>query len=259
VKFIKVEDVPFHKLPYRSSGKNGAIRWLILPFYRAFVDELPKGITSFIVTSDLQGRELNEKSNRLVGEAVAEEIELLIKLEEINVVDFVALAGDLYDYPDCRKLGGTGDVTTVWNAFAKTFKTVVGVHGNHDIVNESKLERNAVILDGETTSILSMHIGGVCGIVGKKSRNHRKSEIEFKESLTNVCNKKNDIVLLHQGPDDPVNQQLGQPFIREHLCKNGSSIVFFGHCHWDEPCIEMGNNQLLNVDNRIYIISESKT
>ena len=85
------------------------MRKVVLPFYKAIVDELPKGISSFVLTSDLQGREQNKKTNRLVGEAVAEELSLLFELGEVPQINFIALAGDLYDHPELHKLGGTGD------------------------------------------------------------------------------------------------------------------------------------------------------
>ncbi len=65
-----------------------------------------------------------------------------------------------------------------------------------------------------------------------------------------------DITLLHQGPDDPISKQYGQAFIREYFEKNGEGIVLFGHCHWDIPFLEIGDNQVLNVDNRLYLFSE---
>lgn len=256
MKVLDIDDNPFHQMIYRSSGRNGVIRRVVLPFYKAKVDSLPEGVTSFVATSDLQGRERDKKSNRLVGEAVAEELLLLQQLEEIPKVDFVVLAGDLYDYPDCRKLGGTGDVTTVWNAFAEFFGSVVGVHGNHDTVSEANLATNTVILDGTQTDLNGVNIGGVCGIIGRVERNQRKTEEQFKKALQKVTSDKNDLVILHQGPDDTENNQKGEPFIREHLENNGSSLVIFGHCHWTEPLINIGNNQVLNVDNQLYLFTE---
>lgn len=110
---------------------------------------MPDGINTFVVTSDLQGREENKINNRLVGEAVADELALLQELGEIPQIDLVLLAGDLYDHPDCGKLGGTGIVTSVWNAFADKFEQVIGVHGNHDIVEDNLLKSNVKILDGK--------------------------------------------------------------------------------------------------------------
>ena len=126
MNILKIEDNPFHEVNFKSSGPRGAVRYRVLPFYKVKVEKLPKGVTSIVATSDLQGREAGDE-NRLLGEAVAEELMILQELGEIPKIELVILAGDLYDYPDCRKKGGTGDVTSVWNAFAKDFGAVVGV------------------------------------------------------------------------------------------------------------------------------------
>lgn len=256
MKIIDIETEPFHQLVYRSSGRAGVERKLTLPFYRAKVDSMPEGIGAIVATSDLQGRELDRGSNRLVGEAVADELALLSELEEIPVIDIVLLAGDLYDYPDCRKLGGTGDVTSVWNSFCEKVEHVVGVHGNHDTVRAEDLADNALILDGQVRNVSGIHIGGVSGIVGRADRNQRKSGAEYKRALDKATANKVGLLLLHQGPDDPANAQIGDPTIREHLERKGSSIVIFGHCHWSVPFVEIGGNQVLNVDNRLYVFSK---
>ena len=255
MKVIDISENPFHELRYRSSGRGGQIRKVTLPFYKLIVNELPKGISSFVLTSDLQGREQNKKSNRLVGEAVAEELSILHKLGEIPPINFIALAGDLFDYPELHKLGGTGDVTSVWNAFAKSFPFVVGVHGNHDIVVNSELAENTTVLDGNSTQQVGIRIGGVSGIVGRNNRNQRKSQQEFMSALTKVTSEKNDLILLHQGPEDIENMQRGDPEITAHFSSKGSCLVAFGHCHWSQPFIELGENQILNVDNRLYLVT----
>ncbi len=230
-----------------------------MPFYRATVDYLPEGVSSFVVTSDLQGREDDQSQNRLVGEAVAEELLLLHEIGEIPFINFIALAGDLYDHPEMHKLGGTGDVTSVWNAFAKYFDFVIGVHGNHDKINDSAMASNTLVLDGTSSNIKGIRIGGVSGIVGRSDRNQRKSEDEFLRALTKVTRGKNNLILLHQGPEDNINQQLGDAKITAHLESKGDGIVVFGHCHWTKPFITIGKNQVLNVDNRLYLVCAANT
>ncbi len=255
MKIIKLESQPFHEIVFQSSGARGKIRRCVLPFYKAIVDRLPKGISSIIATSDLQGREIGIE-NRLLGEVVSEELALLQELEEIPKINLIMLAGDLYDYPDCRKLGGTGDVTSVLNSFAENFDVVIGVHGNHDIVEIEKLKENITILDGSTISYMDLHIGGVSGIIGRLDRNQRKDKQQFKKALISVTAEKNDIVLLHQGPNDLENEQIGEPLIRQCLEKRGSGLIIFGHCNWSIPLVDIGNNQILNVDNRVYLLKE---
>ncbi|MEZ6040302.1 MAG: hypothetical protein R3C20_07335 [Planctomycetaceae bacterium] len=66
----------------------------------------------------------------------------------------VILAGDFYTVPNLDKRGGSGDVTSVWQAFARQFKWVVGVAGNHDIFGNSeapaqRISANSHYLDGQ--------------------------------------------------------------------------------------------------------------
>lgn len=190
----------------------------------------------------------------MVGEVVAEEIALLSELGEIPEVNFALLAGDLYDYPDLHKLGGTGDVTSVWNAFASRVDSVVGVLGNHDTINPIDLAVNARVLDGTSCDVAGIKVGGVSGIIGSSNRNQRKPEEVFLKCLQNVTGSRNDIILLHQGPEDAVNNQVGSPSITDHLLREGRSIVLFGHTPWHKPYISVGDNQALNVDKRVYII-----
>ncbi len=256
MKFIEIAEKPFHQLHYRSSGRKGKIcEDIILPFYKAVVDTLPKEISSFVITSDIQGREKNKTTNRLAGEAAAEELALLYRQGKIPVINFIALAGDFYDYPDLHKLGATGDVTSVWNAFAKVSPFVVGVHGNHDTVEKTKLAANTIVLDGTSTNYLGLRIGGVCGIIGSKNRNQRKSRQEFIAALARVTRSKNDLILLHQGPEENRDDYRGDPEITAHLTTNSSSIVAVGHSHWKTPYRQLGKNQALNVDRRLYLIT----
>jgi Icc protein len=102
---------------------------------RGRVDGLPDGLEAVVLASDLQGRALADPHAsedvplRLLGEAVADELHTLAELEEIPPPERmgVALAGDLYAAPDARKRGATGDVRSVWRAFARRgFRWVVG-------------------------------------------------------------------------------------------------------------------------------------
>ena len=255
MKILNIEDAPFHQIPYRSSGPRGRVRHRRLLFQRVFVDQLAEGVSAIAVTSDLQGREFSER-NRLLGEVVSEELRLLCDLGEIPSVDGIVMAGDLYDFPECNKLGGTGDVTSVWNAFAADFREVVGVHGNHDIIDEGQLDPKVTVLDGKVSSRMGLTVGGVSGIIGRADRNQRKSESEFSSALMRALKMELDVIVLHQGPDDPTTGKNGERLVRELLEKNGSSLVIFGHCHWEDPYAEIGEHQVLNVDGRVMLLVE---
>jgi len=248
MKIINVEMQPFHELAYVSSGVSGITQ---LPFFKVAVDALPGGVACLVATSDLQGREYGGE-NRLLGEVVCEELELLQELGEIPTVAAVMLAGDLYDNPESDKKGCSGDVTSVWNAFASTFPAVIGVHGNHDIVDATTLSKQVTVLDGGKAGLHGLMLGGVSGIIGRADRHQRKPAPEFAKALQKVLGS-SDLVLLHQGPDEPATERIGEPMVRELLEKHGESLVIFGHCPWDPPYAEMGKNQLLNVDGKVMV------
>ena len=255
MNILHIEKEPFHKLKYHSSGTKRTIIQCVLNFYKVKVDVLPEGVTSMVVSSDLQGREDGQR-NRLIGEHVVDELMTLQEQGLISHVDLVILAGDLYDYPDCRKRGGSGDVTSVWNAFAHNFDNIIGVHGNHDIVTEDDLLSNVTILDGNIINYEDIKIGGVSGIIGKVTRNQRKSYEQFERELSNIISKRCDIIVLHAGPDDPENNQRGEPMVRHQLGNTNTGLVIFGHCYWHIPLIKIGTNQVLNVDSKVFIFEK---
>ncbi len=253
MRIIKISETPFHEFPYRSSGRNET-RNCILPFYFAYVDKLPNGIKAIVATSDLQGREQDHEGNRLLGEAVSEELILLQELNLIPKVDLIISVGDLYDRPELNKLGATGDVTSVLNSFSDRFPNVVAVHGNHDMVMHEYLNPNIEILDGTDTNVSGLSIGGVCGISGRNGRNQRKSPDVFSRYLNKIINRNNDLILLHQSPRGDLEDQKGDTATREILAKNGSSLLISGHCHWDNHISNIGGNQVLNVDSKVFVI-----
>jgi len=137
MKILSIADNLFHTLAYRNVVPRHGIVTVHLPILRATVDHLPDGLEAIVATADLQGRGLEREDGGpapLLGELLAEELEALAKLGEIPSPDVtgVILAGDLYSRPelDCR--GGSGDVRVVWDAFARNFRWVAGVAGNHD-------------------------------------------------------------------------------------------------------------------------------
>lgn len=246
---VNVENKPFHQIIFRSSGRRGKSGNNVIPFFRATISGLPAGLC-FVATSDLQGRE-NGPANRLAGEVVADELALLQRRGEIPSLDFVALAGDFYDFPDLRKLGGTGDITPVWNAFANNFPRIVGVHGNHDLLNGT-LANQCKVLDGDVIEVSKVRIGGVCGIIGTSNRNQRTSREAFLSKLTSVIRGHPALILLHQGPEGTNPGQRGDPSI-SGLIQSAKVTTLFGHTHWDEPLCAIGRGHVVNVDRRVIV------
>ena len=257
MKILNIQDKPFHELPYRSSGK-GQPRFCSLPFYFAFVDKLPENVNSIIATSDLQGRDIDVNNNQLLGISVSEELITLRDLELIPEFEYIISVGDLFDKPELNKYGASGEVTNVLNAFSSISKEVICVHGNHDMVNISLLNPNITILDSNSTKLSNINISGVSGIIGREGRNQRKSQENYFKCLNNISKKKPHITLLHETPKGNKSKQIGNKDIQEYFVKKGAGLIISGHCHWENHLAELGDNQVLNTDSKVFIIREAE-
>ncbi|WP_336368294.1 metallophosphoesterase family protein [Marinobacter sp. C2H3] len=251
-----VETTPFHELPYRTSGARQPQRCR-LPFHRAYAKGMPPGIQSLVFTSDLQGREIGG-ANRLLGEVVADELNALVEAGETPQPGAIFVCGDLYDYPDCHKRGGSGPVDSVFEALTKSGARVVGVLGNHDELTDPQRLPNAVtLLDGDVVEhICGLTVGGVSGIVGDPNRSQRRSAESFLEVMERVTDQKPDILLLHQGPTDPDRpDRRGDPDLELSLRSGFEGLTVFGHTKWEDPwLIPLGEGQALNVDGRVVVV-----
>ena len=253
IKRIHLE--PFYTMPYKTASSRGVPEPKQLQFFQAYSEDLPPQISSLVLTSDLQGREIGQK-NRLLGCALAEELEALHRQGVIPYSCLVAICGDLY--PDCHKRGGTGPVDEVFFALNSICDQVVAVLGNHDELADpiSALPPNVSILDGETKTSLGICVGGVGGVIGDPKRYLRRTEEAFLQRLESVTAVAPDLLLLHQGPDDPANFRKGDPSIRLSLETGYAGLTVFGHTRWnDSPLIQLGDGQALNVDGRVIVVT----
>lgn len=257
LRITEIAPDPFFTLPHRTSGPSGAPLRNHLPFYLAFASGLPRHVKSVVLTSDLQGREDGSR-NRLLGVPVAEALMALSEKGVIPVPDAIFVCGDLYDYPDCRKRGGTGPVDDVFQAFSAITAEVVGVLGNHDqMTGTEDLPGNTSLLDGDVVPVLQdLHVGGVSGIVGPPSRNQRRTAEGFIAALESVSDQAPDLLLLHQGPTDPERAyRRGDPDVALSLETGFTGLTVFGHTRWDWPwLIPLGEGQALNVDGRVVVV-----
>lgn len=255
VSIIRVEQAPFHELPHRTSGPSGKPLRNRLPFHRAWATGLPDGLDALIFTSDLQGRE-GGGANRLMGVPVAEALTALVAKGTIPQPQAAFLCGDLYDYPDCHKRGGTGPVDDVYEAFAQLAPQVLAVHGNHDELAEPKaLPKHFQILDGQVRNTAGLRVGGVSGIIGNPRRHQRRDEEAFLEVMESVTARRPHIILLHQGPEDAERRRRGDPGVTLSLETGYTGLTVFGHTHWDWPwLISLGAGQALNVDGRVVVL-----
>jgi len=269
MRIISFYPTPISTIVFLNAGKGpGRFFEDRLPVHHARVDRLPEGVSAVVVTADLQGRErfqdASEGTPRLLGEVVPQRlIEEVFPLLSINDRATVSalLAGDFYTVPDLDRRGGTGDVTSVWQAFSQHFAWVAGVAGNHDFFGTPRNTRPSFqsplfYLDGETVDVGGFRIGGIGGIIGNPSRPQRRDEPSYFRTMECLLEKKVDVLLMHEGPNGVDSGQRGNSGIRALLERQPPRLVIRGHAHWDDPFFQHSSGlQVLNVDARIVILT----
>ena len=258
MQILSLNEQPFFELPCRIIDSSKQIRIVSLPFLRGTVDRLPDGVEALVVTSDLQARELDENSNRLLGEVVAEELFLLADGETLPAPQQIGviLAGDLFVPPRLDARGGVGEVSHVWRGFAELFQWVIGVAGNHDDEIQLAGVNNAWELDGGIQEVGAWQFAGLGGIIGKPSRARRRSDDEYCKTLHTLLKSSPDFLILHQAPTVPGEKFSGDPSIRRVLEQYDDVLTICGHAHWKTPLAELsGGQQVLNVDDRVVVLT----
>lgn len=245
------EPTLIHEIPYRNSGAKRPRNCRLPVLVVKYQSTGPR--PTFFACADLQGREADAGTNRLLGESAADELKLLQKSGELPDLDLCLLCGDFFDYPDLRKLGGTGDVTSVLNALSTTAWQTFAVLGNHDEVKLGELVPDVRILDGEIASPSSMTIGGVSGVIGNPKKNQRKTDEEFLVALQIATGSAVNVLLLHQGPQEAKKFLPVSDPIDDFLQTRKELLVLFGHRPWDEPFLVARQNLYCNVHERIMV------
>lgn len=258
---------PIFEFPFLNAGRGqGSFYVDRLPVHIAQTFGLPNDLDAIVATADLQGRERFQSGiggpPRLLGEVLPERLAVDV-LSGLNIASErtgIILAGDFYTVPNLDKRGGSGDVSSVWQAFARQFKWVVGVAGNHDLFGSdvapaSCLAGNAHYLDGETAVMDGVTIAGIGGIVGNPQKAHRKTDKEFASFIEMLVSASPEILVMHDGPDDPERGQRGSPIIRQVVERLNSTLLIRGHAHWETPFVQFANGtQILNVDCRVAVL-----
>lgn len=254
------------ELPYLTAAPGGGgTSCASLPILRVEARGVPPGCSGVLITSDLQGVAPLPSANhqtRLLGEVLVEHLEALAERGELpDPRDLgVLIAGDMFSEARARKRGATGDVVGVWLAFARSFRWVAGVAGNHDLFPSGTglrlLRRYETVrrLDGERWEIDGLTVGGVSGIIGKPGKPNRHSPERFVELLTQVLRADPDVVVLHQGPPGAARGQLGDARIAEAIARRPPPLVVCGHCHWAEPLASVAGTTVLNADGRAVLL-----
>jgi len=256
---------PLQRIGYHNASSAGKPEYVRLPVTTGTISGKFAGLSALVLTADLQGRERVYnlpigQEPPLLGETVAHDLErlgasaMLPPADEVGVI----LAGDFWADPNSRRRGGLGDVAPVWNAFARSFRWVAGVLGNHDKLHRTQFA-NQDLLDGETVERDGLRIGGVGGIVGVKGKPGRKPADDFLIQLHEVMERRPDLVILHMGPDSPETGLLGNEAVRETIEEYPPTLVVCGHVHTEEPIHQLGNGtQVVNVDSRTIIMKFSQ-
>lgn len=273
MRILHIEPEPLHTLPYRTAASGGGVLQTSFPVLRGTVDRLPTGCAALFACSDLQGLADETAGDysgeaRLLGEALADELALLAELGVIPPTNEVGvlLCGDLYVRPLLDARGGLGDVRGVWRAFARHFRWVAGVAGNHDAFG-TPAERDAFarepgihLLDGDAATLDGLHVAGLDGIIGGKDKPNRRDERSFARELRRLLDARPDVVVLHQGPDVPQERRVGDVRVREALRSARDLLVLCGHAHWATPLATLHEGvQVANLDGRGVLLVPLKT
>lgn len=263
MRIVDLDAEPLHVLEYLDAAPGGGSQRRALPIHRGRAEGLPRGLDALVITSDLQGRERGpgDFPLRLVGEALVDELRALAELEVIPALGRCGaiLAGDLYAAPKADKMGATGDVRSVWRAFAGAFRWVAGVAGNHDLFGDRGEqarfagEPDLHLLDGAAVHLDDLRIAGVGGICGRNGKPNRRPPADFLAAIQGLLHARPDLLVLHEGPDGGPRRR-GNPEVRA-LVAGKRSLVICGHAHWHEPLAELeGGAQVLNVDARAVVL-----
>jgi Icc protein len=271
MKILALDDQPIYQLPYTSAASGGGVETRVLPLLTGTVDVLSDELSALLITSDLQGVAPSSDEGgalALLGEVLANDLRGLDEAELIPARGRIGvlLAGDLFSSPGGDKRGATGDVRPVWAAFGREARWVAGVAGNHDLFGtERDRERfiarsGAHLLDGHVVEVDGLRLGGVSGIIGNPNKPARRSAGDFLDLIEQVLAQRPDLLILHEGPDDPNAGAMGNPDIRALLTSATEAegvLVICGHSPWRQPLAPLdGGGQVLNVHERAVLLQK---
>ncbi|MGE6757353.1 metallophosphoesterase family protein [Corallococcus interemptor] len=264
MRILSVEEKPLHEWWYLNAAPRGGSRPERLPLLCGWVDALPGDLDAVIALSDLQGmapHALQDGAVALLGEVLADELAMMGEAGDLPPASRtgIILAGDLFSNATADERGASGDVRSVWTAFTRNFRWVVGVAGNHDTFGQGlELERffrqpGRELLDGGVVAPDGLSVGGVSYIIGRPDKLNRREQSAQLERLETVLLQEPEVLVLHEGPDAPGLR--GNPVIREAVEPWHRLLVICGHCHWDVPFVTLpSGTQVLNVDARAVIL-----
>ena len=231
-----IEKEPIESIPFLTIPQNSIEPFEFnLPIYKGKINGLPKNIDAIIVTSDLQGVVNLKEEHTLLGEVLAEHLKLIFDIY-FPTIDkektIVFLCGDLY--ADLIKRGQSGNPINVWKKFASIFGWTIGIAGNHDKfdnIDDLMIIKNIKFLKNEIFEIDGLKIGGLSGIIGRSDKNFRMQETDYLKALTNLLNKKPNILLTHLSPQILEKDLQGEEKVTTILENGNRTTLFCGHSH----------------------------
>lgn len=266
LRITSLSRTPLAQLRYLNASSGRRVMTAHLPLLTGQVCGLPDTVAGLVVTSDLQGRTFED---RLLGLAVPGWLGDLATtgqippLEEMGVV----LCGDLYARPGSTRRGGSGDVREIWGGFTKSARWVVGVAGNHDRLGETpqdledfRRSAGARFLDGSATTVDGLVVAGVSGVVGDSDRPWRRTLPQYLTPLERALRSRPDVLVLHDGPDEPALGGRGQAAIREVLKRHPRpALLCRGHARWPEQFSDsLRPWQVLNADSIVAVLGRQE-
>ncbi|MBW4511821.1 MAG: metallophosphoesterase [Scytonematopsis contorta HA4267-MV1] len=266
MRVLSISELPIHQVGYSTAAPGGVgILERQLPFLLGEADLLPNNLEAIIITSDLQG--IDPRNQQLLGHLVLEELENLADTGKIPPLKNtgIILAGDLYAQLNKRN-GVVGDVREIWQAFNRQFRWVAGVAGNHDSFGNTQEEVQAFkrtkgiyYLDGNIVKNGELNIAGISGIIGSKvTKPFRHNEKDFLRAIRELTKQLPDILVLHEGPDYPLEKLVGKESIRLELEKINSPnnpLIICGHSYWKVPMVVLENGiQVIKADSRVIVL-----
>lgn len=226
---------------------------------------LPPAFDAIIILGDMQAMDSHLKpvENRsLLGIGVADELSTYCELGLWPSQDrvLVCLTGDLYTVDTLDKRGGTGDILSVYRAFASQFSHVCAVAGNHDLFGDGtsiqKAEKTGVrVLHGSQVQFGEFRVGGICGIAGNNGKVWRNTSSELKALVRGIGQV--DLLLVHEPPKRegcPGNPELSS-LLERNMFKG---TIAAGHVRWDSVINQTEFGTVLNLDGRGVILTDSQ-
>lgn len=259
MRISAIEAAPLHVLPFAASPSPNSAR-SALPFFRAFVDELPDSLDAILATADLQGFVDVGGTSIGLGEALPQVLEQLRSDGRLPAPERTAaiLAGDLHGRAD------EDDVLPVWLGIERACRWVAGVAGNHDRIGalasraaaqDALRGTRAHCLDGSTVTLDGIRVGGLCGTIGPGAGTWLRCEEQYNNVLTSMLGERCDLLVLHDGPNVAGTNLPGWPSIRKALEAAPPVLLVRGHDHWPDQVHELSNGtQVLNVEGRVVVL-----